>query len=180
MPIKFRRNPDPNSNAEASKMPMPIAKAKAVDTEDSWSLSPGLLTGLPLVLSAHQIATVKEKIQKMLVTNIKIYTHLKEILHVTETLKYKQQILLLKIWYWIIYQRKVECRVWEEWWEGTFSTLPATKTWPAFFEISSATKEVATLRRGRLNNLEIVLKTVMEIPAEANSSEPMNKNYFKN
>lgn len=38
--------------------------------------------------------------------------------------------------------------------------------------MSSATKEVATLRRGILNNFDTMLKIDMETPAEANSSEP--------
>lgn len=41
-----------------------------------------------------------------------------------------------------------------------------------FLAISSATKEVATLRRGILKSLEIMLKIDMETPAEANSKEP--------
>lgn len=40
--------------------------------------------------------------------------------------------------------------------------------------MSSATKEVATLRRGILNNFETMLKIDMETPAEANSTGPMN------
>lgn len=38
--------------------------------------------------------------------------------------------------------------------------------------MSSATKEVATLRRGILKSLEMMLKMDMETPAEANSTVP--------
>lgn len=38
--------------------------------------------------------------------------------------------------------------------------------------MSSATNEVATLRRGMLNNFDTMLKIDMETPAEANSREP--------
>ena len=42
----------------------------------------------------------------------------------------------------------------------------------SFFAISSATKEVATLRRGILNSFDTILKIDIETPAEANSTEP--------
>lgn len=42
----------------------------------------------------------------------------------------------------------------------------------SFFEMSSATKEVATLRRGILNSFDILLKIVMPTPAEPNSTGP--------
>ena len=42
----------------------------------------------------------------------------------------------------------------------------------AALEMSSATKEVATLRRGILNNFDIMLKIDMETPADANSTGP--------
>lgn len=38
--------------------------------------------------------------------------------------------------------------------------------------MSSATKEVATLRRGILNSFEMILKMETETPAEANSKVP--------
>jgi len=38
--------------------------------------------------------------------------------------------------------------------------------------MSSATKEVATLRRGMLKSLEMMLKMDTETPAEANSTVP--------
>lgn len=41
--------------------------------------------------------------------------------------------------------------------------------------MSSATKEVATLRRGILNNFDIMLNTDTETPAEANATEPGKK-----
>lgn len=50
---------------------------------------------------------------------------------------------------------------------------PAAKSLVKFFAISSATKEVATLRRGILNNLDTILKIDMETPAEASSTEPV-------
>ena len=49
---------------------------------------------------------------------------------------------------------------------------PANTFSIAFFEMSSATKEVATLRRGILNNFDTMLNTDMETPAEANATEP--------
>lgn len=42
----------------------------------------------------------------------------------------------------------------------------------AFFEMSSATKEVATLRSGILKSFETILKIDMDTPAEANSTGP--------
>lgn len=42
----------------------------------------------------------------------------------------------------------------------------------AFFEKSSATKEVATLRRGMLKSFDMMLKIDMETPAEPNSTAP--------
>lgn len=50
---------------------------------------------------------------------------------------------------------------------------PAAKSLVKFFAISSATKEVATLRRGILNNLDTILKIDIETPAEASSTEPV-------
>ena len=49
---------------------------------------------------------------------------------------------------------------------------PADKFSIAFFEMSSATKEVARLKRGILNNFDTMLKIDMETPAEANAMEP--------
>lgn len=50
---------------------------------------------------------------------------------------------------------------------------PADKFSTEFFEKSSATKEVATLRRGILNNFDTTLKIDIETPAEANATEPV-------
>lgn len=44
--------------------------------------------------------------------------------------------------------------------------------------MSSATKDVATLSRGTLNSFEMMLKTDMETPAEANSTEPVKQKQF--
>lgn len=41
--------------------------------------------------------------------------------------------------------------------------------------MSSATNEVATLRRGILNTLDIMLKIEMETPADANSRDPITE-----
>lgn len=49
---------------------------------------------------------------------------------------------------------------------------PEAKSLDEFFAISSATKEVATLSRGILNNLDTMLKIDIETPADANSTEP--------
>lgn len=43
----------------------------------------------------------------------------------------------------------------------------------AFLETSSATNEVAMLRRGMLNTLDIMLKIDMATPADANSKGPI-------
>lgn len=50
--------------------------------------------------------------------------------------------------------------------------LPEGESFISFLEMSSATKEVATLRRGILNNFDILLKIVMETPAEPSSTGP--------
>lgn len=42
----------------------------------------------------------------------------------------------------------------------------------AFLEMSSATNDVATLRRGILKTFEMMLKIDMETPADANSKGP--------
>lgn len=47
----------------------------------------------------------------------------------------------------------------------------------AFFEMSSATNDVETLRRGMLNSFDIMLNIEMETPAEANCTGPTNANY---
>ena len=56
------------------------------------------------------------------------------------------------------------------------STSPIVEPLLAVFAMSSATKDVATLRRGILNSFDIELKMFIETPAEANSTEPMEKN----
>lgn len=53
-----------------------------------------------------------------------------------------------------------------------YSYVPDVEGLLAFFAMSSATKEVATLRRGILKSFEIMLKSDMETPAEPNSTEP--------
>ena len=50
--------------------------------------------------------------------------------------------------------------------------LPELERECAFLEMSSATKEVATLRRGILNSFDTILKIDMDTPAEANSTGP--------
>jgi len=50
---------------------------------------------------------------------------------------------------------------------------PESECWvEAALAMSSATKEVAMLRRGMLKSLEIMLKMDTETPAEANSRVP--------
>jgi len=50
---------------------------------------------------------------------------------------------------------------------------PESECWAeAALAMSSATKEVATLRRGMLKSLEMMLKMDTETPAEANSTVP--------
>ena len=61
--------------------------------------------------------------------------------------------------------------------ERVSSNQPVAETWLMFFEMSSATKEVATLSRGILNNFEMVLNIVMETPAEASYKEPVDQKY---
>lgn len=56
------------------------------------------------------------------------------------------------------------------------SILPDIKALLEFFEISSATKEVATLSKGILKSFEILLNRVMDTAAEANSTAPNKKN----
>lgn len=49
---------------------------------------------------------------------------------------------------------------------------PETDSLLAFFAMSSATNDVATLRRGILNSFDTMLKIDKETPAEANSRVP--------
>lgn len=53
-------------------------------------------------------------------------------------------------------------------------SLPEVEILLEIFEMSSATKDVATLRRGILNSFDIMLKIDMETPADANSTGPTN------
>lgn len=55
--------------------------------------------------------------------------------------------------------------------------LPELKPWVECLEMSSATNEVATLRRGILNTLDIMLNIDIETPAEANSRDPINRKH---
>lgn len=57
----------------------------------------------------------------------------------------------------------------------SFSTALLVEGLLAFFAMSSATKEVATLRRGILKSFEIMLKSEMDTPAEPNSTAPEDK-----
>lgn len=59
------------------------------------------------------------------------------------------------------------------------STSPDGENPVSLLAISSATNDVATLSRGMLNSFEMTLKTDMETPAEANSTEPMEKQRTK-
>lgn len=62
----------------------------------------------------------------------------------------------------------------EEFKASTISfTSPEAESSIAYFEMSSATKEVATLRRGILNSFDMELKMFVETPAEPNSTGPM-------
>lgn len=47
-----------------------------------------------------------------------------------------------------------------------------------FLDISSATNEVVTLKRGILKSFDMRLKTVTATPAEANSTDPSRKKTF--
>lgn len=58
---------------------------------------------------------------------------------------------------------------------STYANLPAAESLSAYLEMSSATKDVATLRRGMLNTLDIILKIDTEMPADANSNAPLIK-----
>ena len=52
---------------------------------------------------------------------------------------------------------------------------PEVDLFIVFAAISSATNEVATLRRGMLKTFDTMLKIDMETPADANSSTPIAK-----
>lgn len=58
---------------------------------------------------------------------------------------------------------------------STYANLPAVLSSSAYLEMSSATKDVATLRRGILNTFDIMLKIDTEMPADANSNAPLIK-----
>jgi hypothetical protein len=53
-----------------------------------------------------------------------------------------------------------------------YKFIPEVVSLVAFFAMSSATKDVATLRRGILNSFDILLKIITATPAEPNSTGP--------
>lgn len=50
-------------------------------------------------------------------------------------------------------------------------------SFPAFLEMSSATNEVAILRRGMLNTFDTMLNIEIETPADANSKGPFQHKF---
>lgn len=59
----------------------------------------------------------------------------------------------------------------------TILSIPCCRV--GFFAMSSATKDVVTLRRGTLKIFDMMLKIEIEIPAEANSKGPIAKSRYR-
>ena len=149
----FRNIPDRKYIAKASKVPIAADKSKAVETEGRSFLSP-----IP-PKAVHQLFQIENEIQ------------------------YSGSFILCFIFFFFS-----QCKWGTQYgmlWSSREEILASVVVSPeldsllALFDMSSATNDVATLRRGILKTFDMMLKIDIERPADANSKGPFQMDKTK-